>query len=87
MTQYSSHFVHHWSQVNSIRDEPLPELVGVHPCPSPMLSLPEWKLASGNNTFYFTGTESGLHSPGSMEGAVGSVLQLSVHHNYKILKR
>ena len=72
ITQYSSHFVHHWSQVNSISDEPLPEFAGVHPCPNPMLSLPEWKLASGSNVVYFAGTEHDLYSPGSMEGAVGS---------------
>jgi hypothetical protein len=28
ITQYSSHFVHYWSQVYSIRDDPLPEFVG-----------------------------------------------------------
>ena len=43
----------------------------MHPCLNLMLSLPEWKLASGSNMVYFAGTESDLHSPGSMERAMG----------------
>lgn len=76
MPQYASYFVHHWSQVESISDDPHPEFVGLHPRPNPTLSRPEWKSASGNYIVYFGGTESDLRSPGLMEGALGSAYRV-----------
>ncbi|KAL7476177.1 hypothetical protein ACHAW6_002054, partial [Cyclotella cf. meneghiniana] len=76
MPQYAFYFVHHWSQVKSISDDPRPEFVGLHPRPNPTLSQPEWKSANGNNMVYFAGTESDLRSPGLMEGALGSAYRV-----------
>jgi len=75
--EYTSFTVHHWSQISSISDNPFPNSVGNHPHPNPVLSQPEWKCNEDERyMIYFAGTESDLHSPGLMEGAVGSAYRV-----------
>ena len=64
---FTRHFVHRWPMEKYISEDDKPMQINPHPTVVRALSQPEW-----NGALEFASSETDLHSPGVMEGAVGA---------------
>jgi len=68
---YDASHVKRWPKENFISEDEYPRGINPHPEPNSFLAQSEW-----NGQLLFAGTETDLHSPGVMEGAVGAAIRV-----------
>jgi monoamine oxidase len=69
-TTYLEYHIQRWPLEKYISEDPSPTTIRPHPHPVKALSTMEW-----DGKLLFAGTETDVHSPGVMEGAIGSALR------------
>ena len=69
---FDEFYVKRWPQERYISNETDPTEISPHPQPKKALAKSEW-----DGTLLFAGTETDLHSPGVMEGAVGAAIRVT----------
>jgi len=70
-SKYCAYYVKRWPTEAYISDDESPTKIKSCPDPVPALSETEW-----NGALHFAGSETDQHSPGIMEGAVGSAFRV-----------